>query len=73
MTAHQHYEIRCDADGCQKTFDAGERQAFRTRELAALVGWVHATVPREKAIGPIKCADFCSVHATLAERKDATT
>ncbi len=64
MTAHQHYELLCDHDGCIATFNVGEARADVTRREAAKQGWVHGIIrhpPRRS--GPKPSLDFCPDHA----------
>lgn len=63
MTAFHHYELLCDADGCDASFNAAEARADVTRAKAATVGWVHVVTPRPHG-GPATSADYCQRHAT---------
>lgn len=64
MTAFHHYELLCDADGCDATFNAGEARASVTREKAARVGWIHIWEPGGFANGRTKLnVDYCGAHA----------
>jgi hypothetical protein len=67
VTAFHHYELLCDADGCDASFNAAEARAHATREKAAKAGWVHVFVPGGFGKGrTLVCADYCERHAKEA-------
>lgn len=68
MTAFQHYELLCDADGCDESFNAGEPRAITTRNAAAKVGWLHVFKPGGWGKGKtLVCKDYCAKHADAVE------
>ena len=64
MTAFHHYELICDTEGCEESFNAAETRVDVTRQKAATVGWVHVFTPGGFGKGRTKmCADYCQKHA----------
>lgn len=60
MAALQVYVLACDHPGCPARYQSLWAHAWRARQEAAKVGWVHHTQPR--LAGPWASKDFCPVH-----------
>lgn len=64
MTAYQHYELHCDAPGCDAVYNVADKRADATRARAAKEGWVHGVEPpAPHRGGPARSLDYCPAHA----------
>jgi hypothetical protein len=66
MSAFHHYELHCDVESCDASYNVAEITAGVTRKRSAEAGWIFVVAPLTEG-GAYKYLDFCPDHHTEAD------